>query len=209
MKKTLRWVMIVALFLAAMYCNLFPVGHPLLVLSAPIQVRSGVVSPIHGITRINQFDWRQYRSPQEYATWAGSTCSAASMAVVMNAYGHAYRITDVLAVESRIGAISPQFGLMAEAGIARTVAYFGFQAQSGYGLSLAQIIALANRGTPVIVGFAHSGMFAGGHLLVVAGGNASTVSVVDSSPYNLTILSRGYFLQLWSGFSAVVTPRGR
>jgi hypothetical protein len=209
MKKILRWVIIVVLFLAAMYCNPFPVEHPLIALSAPIQVSSGVVSPMNRVMRINQFDWRQYRSQQEYAIWAGSTCSAASMAVVMNAYGHAYRITDVLAIESQIGAISPQLGLMGEAGIARTVAYFGFQAQWGHGLSLAQVIALANRGLPVIVGFAHGGRFAGGHLLVVAGGNASTVSVVDSSPYNLTILSRGYFLQLWSGFSAVVTPGGR
>src|SRR5215469_11428281 len=75
----------------------------------------------HQVIRISQFDPGQYRSAAEYQTWAYSTCSTAAMAEVMNSYGHSYRITDVLAVESSIGAISPQLGLLFEDGIARTV----------------------------------------------------------------------------------------
>jgi hypothetical protein len=129
------------------------------------------------------------------------------MTEVMNYYDHHYRITDVLAVEAYIGAITPQQGLLFEDGIARTVAHFGFHTTAGHDFTLDQIIALANRGTPVIVGFPPA-RYPGGHLLVVIGGNSTQVFVADSSIWNRHSLTRSRFLWYWAGFAAVVKPEG-
>jgi ABC-type bacteriocin/lantibiotic exporter with double-glycine peptidase domain len=156
---------------------------------------------------IGQLDPGQYASEQEYRTWASSTCSTAAMAEVANYYGGRYRITDILAVENRIGEITPERGLLEDAGIAHTMAHFGFVTSWGYARSLDQIVALTNQGTPVIVAFPPS-RYPGGHLLVVTGGDDSLVLVADSSVYNRTSFSRTRFLALWAGFAAVVTPQG-
>jgi len=158
------------------------------------------------LVRVSQLDRGQYRSTAEYTTWAYSTCSTAAMTEVMDYYGRHYRITDVLAVESRMGAITPQQGLLEDAGIARTVAAFGFQTTWGYQFSLDQIIDTAHAGTPVIVAFPPQ-RYPGGHLVVVTGGNRTTVFMADSSRWNRRLLSRTRFLQWWAGFAAVVTPQ--
>lgn len=160
----------------------------------------------HQLVRLGQLDPKQYRSVSEYQTWAYSTCSTAAMTEVMNYYGHSYRITDVLAVESSIGAITPQLGLVQEDGIAHTVARFGFQTNAGHSFTLDQIIGLANQGTPVIVGFPPQ-RYPGGHLLVVTGGTHTTVFVADSSIWNTRSFTRSRFVSYWAGFAAVVRPR--
>ncbi|HLH60790.1 MAG TPA: C39 family peptidase [Ktedonobacteraceae bacterium] len=158
------------------------------------------------LVRISQLDPSQYSSTQEYNLWAYSACSAASMTEVINAYGHHYRITAILRVEAQLGAITPQFGLLRDSGIAETVAKFGFKTDWGYNRSLAQIIAIANQGKPVIVDFPPS-KYPQGHLLVVIGGNSSSVYLADSSIYNRHSVSHQQFMQWWGGFSAIVTPK--
>ncbi len=158
------------------------------------------------LVRLSQLDPGQYASAQEYTTWAYSACSAAAMTEVFNAYGHHYRVTDILKVEAQIGEITPQLGLLEEVGIQRTAAQFGFNTTWGHSLSLDQIIDIANHGRPVIVSFPPD-RYAGGHLLVVTGGNSSTVYLADSSRWNRHSLSRAQFLQWWEGFSAIVTPK--
>ncbi len=158
------------------------------------------------LVRISQLDPSQYNSTQEYNTWAYSACSAASMTEVINAYGHHYRITDILKVESQLGAITPQLGLLRDSGIAETVAKFGFKTVWGYNRSLAQVIAIANQGEPVIVDFPPS-KYPDGHLLVVMGGNSSSVYLADSSIFNRHAISHQQFMQWWGGFSAIVTPK--
>jgi hypothetical protein len=64
------------------------------------------------LERLSQLDSAQYASPDEYNTWAYSACSAASMTEVFNAYGHHYRVTDILKVEAQIGEITPAMGLL-------------------------------------------------------------------------------------------------
>lgn len=157
------------------------------------------------LVRISQLDSAQYSSTQEYDTWAQSTCSTTSMTEVMNAYGRHYRITDVLKVESQLGEITPQLGLLEDVGIQRTVARFGFKTTWGYSLSLNQIIATANNGEPVIISFPPS-RYPGGHLVVVIGGDSQSVLLADSSIFNRHSLSRTQFMQWWGGFSAIVTP---
>lgn len=157
------------------------------------------------LMRLGQLDPAQYQSMQEFNTWAYSACSAASMTEVINSYGHSYRVTDILKVESGIHEITPQLGLLEEVGIQRTGALFGFKTTWGHNLSLDQVIAAANSGTPVIVSFPPY-KFAGGHILVVRGGNNSVVDLADSSRLDWTQLSRDRFMQLWGGFSAIMTP---
>jgi hypothetical protein len=111
-----------------------------------------------------------------------------------------------LKVEAQIGEITPQLGLLEEVGIQRTAAQFGFMTTWGHSLSLDQIIDIANHGRPVIVSFPPD-RYAGGHLLVVTGGNNGTVNLADSSLWNRHSLSRTQFLQWWEGFSAIVTPK--
>jgi Peptidase_C39 like family len=179
--------------------------------SLHLTLKVDVPGPRRSLLRISQLDPAQYRSTAEYRTWAYSTCSTAAMAEVMNYYGRHLRITDVLAVESDIGAITPQEGLLSDDGIARTVARFGFRTQWGYQYTLDQVIDMANRGKPVIVGFPPQ-RYPGGHLVVVTGGTGgmsdteSLVELADSSMWNRHTLSRTRFLALWGGFAAVVTP---
>jgi hypothetical protein len=158
------------------------------------------------LVRISQLDPAQYNSSSEYNTWAYSACSAASMTEVFNAYGHHYRITDILNVEAQIGEITPAQGLLRPEGIQHTAAQFGFKTNWGNAWSIDQVIETANRGNPVIVSFPPD-RYDGGHLLVVTGGNGTTVYLADSSGWNRHSLTIAQFLQWWEGFAAVVTPQ--
>jgi ABC-type bacteriocin/lantibiotic exporter with double-glycine peptidase domain len=157
------------------------------------------------LVRLSQLDPAQYASQQENAIWSPSTCSTTSLTEVMDAYGRHYRITDVLKVESGIGEITPQLGLLEDIGIQKTAARFGFKTTWGHNLSLDQIIAIANRGKPVIVSWPPD-RWDGGHLLVLTGGNNRIVKLADSSVWNFTSLSRARFLHYWEGYYAIVTP---
>jgi hypothetical protein len=158
------------------------------------------------LTRISQLDPAEYHSTQEFNLWAYSACSTAAMTEVFNSYGHHFRITDILKVEAQIGEITPQLGLLEDVGILRTSALFGFKTTWGHNLSLDQIINTANHGKPVIVSFPPD-RYAGGHLLVVTGGNSNIVNLADSSLWNRHSLSRAQFLNWWEGFYAIVTPK--
>ena len=157
------------------------------------------------LVRISQLDPAQYSSGQEYHAWAYSSCSAAAMTEVFNAYGRHYRITDVLKVETQLGEITPQLGLLEDVGVQRTAAQFGFKTSWGYKLSLDQVIDIANHGSPVIVSFPPD-KYPAGHVVVVTGGNGLSVLLADTSLYNRHSITRTQFMQWWGGFSAIVTP---
>ena len=209
---------LVSLFVLGLYSLNILLPHPVLwslvTFYAPAPATSISQSQSHNspqynasqnLIRLGQVDPGQYNSTQEFNLWAYSACSAASMTEVINAYGHHYRVTDILKMEAQLGEITPELGLLEEVGIQRTVAQFGFKTTWGHSLSLDQIIDVANHGRPVIVGFPPD-RYAGGHLLVVTGGNSSTVYLADSSLWNRHSLSRAQFLQWWEGFYAIVTP---
>ena len=157
------------------------------------------------LIRISQLDPAQYNSSGEYNLWAYSACSAAAMTEVINSYGNHYRVTDILKVESSIGEITPQLGLLEDAGVQHTMARFNFKTTWGHNLSLDAIINAANHGTPVIVSWPPD-RYAGGHLVVVRGGDAQNVLLADSSLYNRHTISRTQFMQWWEGFYAIATP---
>lgn len=158
------------------------------------------------LVRISQLDPSQYNSTADYNTWAYSACSTAAITEVINAYGHHYRIADILKVEASLNEITPALGLVEDVGVAHTMAKFGFNTNWGYSLSYDQVVATANRGEPVIVSWPPS-RYAGGHLVVVIGGNSQTVYLADSSLYNRHSLSRAQFMAWWAGFSAIATPQ--
>ncbi len=157
------------------------------------------------LARISQLDPSQYNSASDYNLWALSACSSAVMTEVINAYGHHYRIADILKVEAALDEITPRLGLVEDVGVARTMTKFGFKTSWEYSLSYDQVVATANRGEPVIVSWPPA-RYKGGHLVVVIGGNSQTILIADSSRYDHHSLSRAQFLAWWAGFSAVITP---
>lgn len=166
------------------------------------------------VVRLSQLDPAQYVSQDEFTTWAYSACSAAAMTEVLNAYGGQYRIHDILSVEHSLmipGSsppepyITPQLGLTAEAGIAATMQQFHFSTTWSDHWTLAHLLAVANSGTPVIVSWPPD-RYAGGHLVVVIGGDSTSVRIADSSRWNRQTVSDAQFLQWWDGFAAVSTP---
>lgn len=168
----------------------------------------GTANASQSLVRISQLDPAQYATSAEYTTWAYSACSAAAMTEVLNAYAGRtrYRIHDILVVEAAQGAITPQLGLTHPGGVADTLTHFGLHTLWGTsGLSLDQVIASAQAGYPVIVGFPPN-LYAGGHILVVRGGDANMVAVADSSAHDYTALARSQFLAWWGGFYAIATP---
>ncbi|HLI69809.1 MAG TPA: C39 family peptidase [Ktedonobacteraceae bacterium] len=173
--------------------------------SISVEQQTSAFDASKALVRVSQLDPSEYASQDEYDTWAYSACSAAAMAEVFDAYGHHYRITDVLKVESAIGEITPQLGLLTNAGIAKTAAKFGFQTTWGNNWTLNQVLENANAGRPVIVGWPPS-LYPDGHIVVVVGGDAHNVYLADSSVWNRHVISAAQFMQWWGGFAAVVTP---
>ena len=205
---------LVSIFILGIYALNFVLPHQALInlllfnLNTPVKTTTqpSNFQATQNLMRLSQLDPAQYNSTQEFNLWAYSACSTASMTVVFNSYGRLYRITDVLKVEAQIGEITPQLGLLEDVGIQRTAARFGFKTMWGHNLSLDQIITIANNGKPVIVSFPPD-RYAGGHLLIVTGGNRYTVNLADSSSWNRHALSRAQFLNWWEGFYAIVTPQ--
>ncbi|MBE3561392.1 MAG: C39 family peptidase, partial [Ktedonobacteraceae bacterium] len=174
--------------------------------NSPAAQFSGLSGASKALMRVGQLEPGQYASPDEYKVWAYSACSAAAMTEVINAYGHNYRITDILRVEIRVKAITPELGLLEPSGIDRTVSQFGFKTVWLKQPSLDDVIKIANDGRPVIVSWPPE-RWAGGHILVLRGGNAQNVYLADSSKLNYQVMSRARFSQLWAGFSVVVVPK--
>ncbi|QBD78300.1 hypothetical protein EPA93_20770 [Ktedonosporobacter rubrisoli] len=167
---------------------------------------AGMAGASKALVRIPQLDPAQYFSAQDYNTWAYSACSTASMTEVINSYGHHYRIADILKVEAGIHEITPDLGLLEPGGIDRTVAHFNFQATWIKSGSLDEVISIANKGRPVIVGFPPE-RWSGGHLLVVRGGDKDHVYTADSSRLDMQVFTHQNFNKYWAGFAVVITPK--
>lgn len=160
------------------------------------------------LIRLDQTSNEQYSSQAEHDAWSPSSCSAASVTEVMNAYGHSYKIADILKIEADIGAITPSQGLLSPEGIDQTATKFGFQTQTLANPTLKQILTIANSGKPVIVNFP-SQVWTGGHFLVVVGsitvGGISYVHLADSSTLNMQYMLPTRFEHYWQGLAKVLT----
>ncbi|HEX7733806.1 MAG TPA: hypothetical protein VF458_03060 [Ktedonobacteraceae bacterium] len=153
------------------------------------------------IVRVDSAAANQYSTQYQYSVWSYSSCSGISMEEVMNSYGRHYIASDVLQVEQNLGVWDSYDGLTGgEPGMAKAAAYFGFQIDPHPPRTLADLITVTNRGFPVIVG-------SPGHILVVKGGDASYVYLVDSAPANRTAMTHAQFMAFWDGFSVLMTPQ--
>jgi peptidase C39-like protein len=182
-----------------------PISQPTSVPQIPAQQQAPSINASKTLVRLSQLDPDEYASRSEFNTWANSACSTASLTEVFNAYGNHYRITDVLRVESKIGVITPDAGLLESDGIARTAAKFGFSTKSSDSWTLDQLLHYANQGSPVIVDWPPN-RYTDGHIVVVIGGDPRYVYLADSSSWNRHKISRAQFTQWWGGFAAIVTP---
>jgi hypothetical protein len=152
------------------------------------------------IIRIDSALRGQYYTDYQYQVWSWSSCSGISMEEVMDAYGRHLIAADVLQEELNLGVWDTYNGLTGgEAGIAKAASYFGFRAVSNPPRTVADLIAVANKGFPVIVGVP-------GHILVVRGGDSNNVFLVDSAPADRTIMSRAQFAGWWDNFSVELLP---
>ena len=152
------------------------------------------------IVRVDSAERRQYYTDYQWQVWGYSSCSGISMEEVMNAYGRHLIAADVLQVESNLGVWDTYNGLTGgEAGIAKVAHYFGFKAVPNPPRTIENLIAVANKGFPVIVGVP-------GHILVVRGGDSNNVFLVDSAPADRKIMSRAQFAGWWDNFSVELLP---
>ena len=158
------------------------------------------------VVRIDSAARNQYYSDYQWQVWSYSSCSGIAMATVMNSYGRHVIAADVLQEEQKLGVWDVNLGLLREEGIAMTAAYFGFDTSANHTRTLQDLINLGNNGTPVIVGVHDNYYFPGGHIFVVRGGDSQYVYIADSSRANFQRMSYSMFLNMWQGFSAVLTP---
>jgi hypothetical protein len=153
------------------------------------------------IVRIDSADRGQYYSDYQWHVWSYSSCSGIAMEEVMDAYGRHLIAADVLQVEANLGVWDTYNGLTGgETGIAEAASYFGFKAVPNPPRTLQDLIDVANKGFPVIVGVPD-------HILDVRGGDSNYVYLVDSAPADRTIMTRQQFAGWWNGFSVVLVPR--
>jgi hypothetical protein len=152
------------------------------------------------IIRVDSAERRQYYTDYQWNVWSWSSCSGISMEEVMDAYGRHLIAADVLQEELNLGVWDTYDGLTGgEAGIAKTASYFGFRAVPNPPRTIQDLIAVANKGFPVIVGVP-------GHILVVRGGDSNNVYLVDSAPADRKIMSRTEFAGWWDNFSVELLP---
>ena len=152
------------------------------------------------IIRVDSAVRGQYYSNYQWQVWSWSSCSGISMEEVMNAYGRHLIAADVLQVEADLGVWDTYNGLTGgEPGIAKVASYFGFRAVPNPPRTIENLIAVANKGFPVIVGVP-------GHILVVRGGDSNNVFLVDSAPADRKIMSRAQFAGWWDNFSVELLP---
>ncbi len=170
-------------------------------LSFQTALRSAPASASSRIIRVDSALRNQYYTDYQYQVWSYSSCSGISLEEVMNSYGHNFVASDVLQVESDMGIWDTYDGLTGgEPGMAKAADHFGFSASAHPPRTLQDLILTANKGFPVIIGSL-------GHIMVVKGGDANFVYVVDSSPANRQVMTHDQFMNFWDGFSVLITPK--
>src|SRR5579863_3010924 len=152
------------------------------------------------LVRVDSAARNQYYTDYQWQVWSFSSCSGIALEEVMNSYGTHLIAADVLQTELNMGVWSVYGGLSGgEPSMARIANYYGFKVSSTPPRTLNDLITVANKGFPVIVGEPS-------HIFVVRGGDSNHVYVVDSAPTNLTVLTHQQFMNIWDGFSVLILP---
>jgi hypothetical protein len=176
-----------------------------LILSLTASTSSCGTPGAYQVFRIDQTSTAQYQNTTEYNTWSDSSCSAAAITEIINAYGHSYTIHDILSTEIQLNQISVDQGLLyGLPSIRKVVESFGFQASLVVG-GFDGIIATANGGNPVVISMRNAS-WPLGHILVATGGNTQIIKVVDSWNTDKTSFTRTDFQSYFTGLAATITP---
>jgi hypothetical protein len=152
-----------------------------------------------------------YDSTDQFNAWWDAACSAAVISEVLTAWGKQGasigRMIDVMQPD-----ISLNGGLLTPYGFQRGAQAFGYRADISWKLTYKQLLYITNvLGLPVIVnvrisyGYYH--FFAGGHFLVMTGGDDQGLTIVDSSEYYIHYLPLDTFASMFTGMTAVVVPQ--
>lgn len=174
--------------------------------SGNVRMVAANVQPITQLLQCNEYD--SYAQCQAYGDAA---CSAAAMTEVFNAWG-VPKMTIGRAIDELGNDISASGGLLTHAGFARVAALHGFRADASTSLSYNQMLYITNTlGLPLIVdvriAYGYYRFLAGGHFLVVTGGDQSGVQIVDSSTYYIHYLPRDVFYSMFTGATTLLVPQ--
>lgn len=167
------------------------------------------VQPMTQMRRVDLYD-----SKAQFDLWAGSACSAATLAEILTAYGLPHMTIGRMIRE--FGAdISPQWGLLTYDAFNKVASRYGLRADvylSNNPLSYKQMLYLTNTlGIPVVVNMrATTGYYhylSGGHILVMTGGDNSRIRLVDSSLYYMKSLPLSTYNQMARPRNVVIVPK--
>lgn len=167
------------------------------------------VQPMTQMKRVDLYDSRA-----QFSRWAGSACSAASLAEVLTAYGLPHMTIGRIIRE--MGAdISPTWGLLTYNAFNKVVSKYGLRADvylANNPLSYKQMLYLTNTlGIPVLVNMrATTGYYhylSGGHILVMTGGTSSRIRLTDSSLYYIKSLPIGTYNAMARPRNVVIVPK--
>lgn len=171
-----------------------------------------MASRMQPMTQMKRVDL--YDSRAQFSRWAGSACSAASLAEVLTAYGLPHMTIGRIIRE--MGAdISPTWGLLTYSAFNKVVSKYGLRADvylANNPLSYKQMLYLTNTlGIPVLVNMrATTGYYhylSGGHILVMTGGTSSRIRLTDSSLYYIKSLPIGTYNQMARPRNVVIVPK--
>jgi hypothetical protein len=171
-----------------------------------------MASRMQPMTQMKRVDL--YDSRAQFSRWAGSACSAASLAEVLTAYGLPHMTIGRIIRE--MGAdISPTWGLLTYNAFNKVVSKYGLRADvylANNPLSYKQMLYLTNTlGIPVLVNMrATTGYYhylSGGHILVMTGGSSSRIRLTDSSLYYIKSLPIGTYNAMARPRNVVIVPK--
>ncbi len=165
---------------------------------------SSTTRPVAGVVRpVLQADTSEYASSAEARTWAASSCSAASLTAVLRSVGSTARVGDVVRALQTSRGITVAQGLTSRSALVDVARRFGLDAQDR-AMTYDQLGKAAATG-PVLVDIKNA-RFPEGHWLAVTAADANGVSLVDSSGFQLTHMTRAELQAAWSGRGVVFAP---
>ena len=171
-----------------------------------------VASRVHPMTQMRRVDL--YDSKAQFDQWAGSACSAASLAEILTAYGLPHMTIGRMIREMGPN-ISAKWGLLTYSAFNKVVAKYGLRADvylENNPLTYKQMLYLTNTlGIPVTVNMrATAGYYrylSGGHILVMTGGDSKTIHLTDSSLYYMKSLPISVYNQMARSRNVVIVPK--
>lgn len=173
--------------------------------STDIQTVASKVQPITQLIRCDEYD-----SQQQCQDYGNAACSAAATTEVLTAWG-VPKMTIGRVIDEFGDDISMYGGLLTHAGFQRVAALHAFRADQSTKLTYNQMLYITNTlGIPLIVdvriSYGYYSFFAGGHFLVMTGGDQNGVSIADSSEYYIHYLPKDIFYSMFTGQTTLLVP---